>query len=155
MEKPLKEIKMLMKISKMSLDKFELVASLPVDIAKALDLTKVQFEFNIGIGVDIIKKNISIVLTTHVFGEEEKINKLGEIVSTGIFDLENIEEIIAQNEEKIPNVLLASLVGIVIATTRGFFILKTEGTFLQGLILPAVDPMMFFKKPIEQKGIPK
>ena len=145
MEKPLKEIKFSMKISKIELDKFELVQVLPIDLAKGLDLTKIQFEFNIGIGVDIVKKTITIDLTTVLFAEEGKMNKLGEIISSGIFDIENLEEIISEGAGKIPNMMLASLVGITISSTRGFFILKSKGTFVEGVMLPAIDPMTFFK----------
>lgn len=153
MEKTTAEINLSIKILNIVLEEFYLKDKLPIEVAKSLNKDKIQFEFNVGMNVDAAKKTITIELNTNFFDEEKKKNNIGHMNSKGIFEISNLDDIISKTEGKLPNVVLASLIGIAISTTRGFLILKSEKTFMEGVIMPVINPMSFFQQSvkIEQK----
>ncbi|UPT66903.1 MAG: hypothetical protein M0D57_21160 [Sphingobacteriales bacterium JAD_PAG50586_3] len=87
---------------------------------------------------------MSITLSTNFFAEIEKTTKLGQITSSGTFEIYNIDQIVSMHDGKIPNIILANFIGVVLATTRGFLILKTESTIMSGVIMPIINTMSFF-----------
>ncbi len=149
MEQATAEINLSVKILNIMLEEFYLKDKLPIQVAKSLDKAKIQFEFNVGMNVDVAKKTITIELKTNFFDEEKKKNNIGHMNSKGIFEIANLDDITSKTEGKLPNVVLASLIGIAISSTRGFLILKSEKTFMEGVIMPVINPMSFFQQPVK------
>ena len=103
-----------------------------------------SFEQNVNIKTDVNLNNIAINLTIVIYSDLNKTTELGKIHSVANFNVIDLNKIMAKYENKLPNILLANLIGLLISTTRGFMILKSEGTKLDGLMLPAIDPLIFF-----------
>lgn len=102
------------------------------------------FEQNVNIKTDVNLNSIAISLTIFIYSDINKTAQLGQISSIANFNVIELNKILIKYENKLPNILLANLIGLLISTTRGFLILKSEGTKLDGLMLPAIDPMTFF-----------
>jgi hypothetical protein len=135
------------KILNFILEDFYLEDKLPVEVAKSFDKDKIQLEFNVGMNLDTMKKTIAISLNTNFFAEEERKNNVGHINTKSTFELANIDDIIAKTEGKLPNTILASLIGVTLSTTRGVFLIKSEKTFMDGAMIPMMNPMSFFSTP--------
>lgn len=139
------DINLSLKIINFTLEEFKLADKFPVELAKNFDKAKVQFEFNAGINVDLAKKQITISLNTNFFAEEDKKNNIGHINTKGVFEVSNIEEVVSKTQGKLPNVVFATLIGVALSTTRGYFLLKSEKTFMEGTMIPIMNPMSFFE----------
>lgn len=122
---------------------FSTLKKLPADYPK-LDKDIVQFEFNASININHLTQNFHIDLTINFYANIEKTKKLGFISSSGDFEVTNLAEILKQEENKIPLMLLGNIAGLVISATRGFLILKSVGTIMEGLMLPLMDPTRIF-----------
>jgi hypothetical protein len=147
------EINLQLKILNFQMEDFALVERLPVALAKSLDKSKIQFEFNVGMNVDLAKKQIVVNMNTNFFAEEEKKNNIGHINTRGAFEVNNIDEIISKANGQMPNVIFATLIGVTLSTTRGFFLLKSENTFMEGTMIPIMNPMSFFNSaPVVERG---
>jgi|ERR1043165_9104046 hypothetical protein len=140
--KELKEVSLQTKIVEITFDEFKLEKSIKSGIKFNFD--QFQYEFNISIDVNKVKGELSVNLTVNIFSDLEKKNKLGYITSHGIFLVVNFNEVIIN--DKIPNVILANFIGVLISTTRGFLIVKAQGTPIEGAIIPIVTPNSFFGK---------
>lgn len=151
-ENKLQEINLSVKILTIKLDDFKLAEVVPAVLVNNFNKDKIQFEFNIGMNLDLVKKNIHIDLSTQLFADEEKKINLGFLKTSGDFEVANIEDIVKGYEGKVPNVILASLIGVLLSTSRGFLILKSEGTIMEGVIMPIMNPLAFFPKPLEVKA---
>lgn len=143
-EKKIQAINLSVKILNIKLDDYKIVDVVPAIIVNKLNKEKIQFEFNIEMNTNLIKKNIHIVLTTQLFADEEKKINLGYIKSSGDFEVLNIEDITKGFDGKVPNVIFANFIGVLLSTTRGFLILKSEGTIIEGVYMPMMNPMNFF-----------
>lgn len=151
-EKLLQEISLTFKIMDLKLIDFHAQTSLPEKLKKkGLNKDNIQFEFNLGVHVNPSKKLIRIDLNTNFYADPEKSILLGDLSSSGEFEIFNLEDILKDFEGKIPNVIVANLIGIVVSTTRGFFILKTIGTVLDGVMMPIINTDIFFPKEVDKK----
>ena len=151
-EKEIRKISLSMKIIDIKLVEFSILKDLPPNYADTgLDRGKVQFEFNVNIHIDALNETIRIELNTIFYAEEEKKTVLGNLSSSGDFKALNIAEIIKDFKGKFPNVVLASLIGVVLSTSRGFLILKSVGTIMEGIIMPIINPNIFFPKQPDSK----
>lgn len=146
MEKPTDKIELSTKIIDLSLNSIDIKGASNFDASILSDKSKFQFEFNVNMNFDLGKKLLSITLTTNFFADIEKTISLGKMSSSGIFEIYNIDQIISMHEGKIPNIILANFIGIVLATTRGFLILKSENTIMSEVIMPIIDTMSFFQQ---------
>ena len=61
----------------------------------------------------------------------------------------NLSDILKQFNDKIPNIIIANYMGVLISTTRGFFIDRIDNTPLKGAMIPIVNPMTFFPNEIK------
>lgn len=145
-KKKLQEISLTMKIIDLKLVGFSALNDLPPDFAETgIEKDKIQFEFNVRMHTDSANKNrIQIDLKTNFYADLEKKIILGNLNSSGDFEVLNLNEIKKDFNGKIPNVVLANLIGIVLSTSRGFLILKSIGTVMEGILMPIMNPNMFF-----------
>lgn len=139
-----KELNIQTKIGEIKLDNFHLEKS--ILSGKKLNLENFQYEFNVNMNVNTSKKEITVNLIVNIYSDKEKKNKIGNINSHGVFIVYNLAEIIKASEGKIPNIILANFIGVVISTTRGFLIDKSLNTPIDGAIIPMVSPLTFFPK---------
>lgn len=139
-----KELNIQTKIGEIKLDNFHLEKS--ILSGKKLNLENFQYEFNVNMNVNTSKKEITVNLIVNIYSDIEKKNKIGNINSHGVFIVYNLAEIIKASEGKIPNIILANFIGVVISTTRGFLIDKSLNTPIDGAIIPMVSPLTFFPK---------
>lgn len=112
------------------------------DKIKTEDIT---FEFNLHYSLNEEAKTMTIESLTKIFSDKSKSLNLGEMKSVAIFEIPNIEKVL-NDEKKLPMDLIATLMGVLLSTTRGFLILKSKGTILQGSIIPVINPSEFFNQ---------
>lgn len=149
--KEISPISLISKIKDLKLLEYQIAETVPSSLVGKLDKDKVQFEFNIGIRMDIVKKTITITLNTQLFADEQKTIKLGYINSEGEFEILNLDEILSLFENKLPNAILANYTGVVIGTTRGFLIPVAKGTLMEGIFMPMINPLTLFSQPNESE----
>jgi hypothetical protein len=139
------ELSFTMKIIDLKLIDFNALSDLPDNYKDTgIDKDKIQFEFNVGMNVGPIKKRIRISLNVNFFADVEKKTLLGSLNSLGDFEVIDLDEIIKKFDGKIPNIILANLIGVVLSTSRGFFILKSSGTIMENTMLPIINTNVFF-----------
>ncbi|MGP8215316.1 MAG: hypothetical protein ACLQQ4_07115 [Bacteroidia bacterium] len=145
------------RIVDIKLEKFHL-ETLSAEQIKNLNKEKVMFEFTPKAKMDVPKSRLHIDLFTDIYSDETKAQKIGEIVSIGDFDIINLAEIL-EKFKGIPNIVLSVFLSTLIATTRGMYIIKSEGTFLDKIMIPIISMETFFKTPplsaAPQSSIPK
>ncbi|MDX2250600.1 MAG: hypothetical protein SF052_27710 [Bacteroidia bacterium] len=109
---------------------------------------------------DTAQKLARVILNiqTDIQFEDDESNELKSVTSIGKFRLgfsflvDNFEELIqiSEKEETIPSVdgtLITHILAIAYATARGMILVKTMGTYLEGAILPIIDPSELLNKP--------
>ncbi len=141
---PIKELTIQTKIGEIKFVDFQLEKSITSDTK--LNLEHFQYEFNINISVNMPKNEVSVNLNVNIYSDLEKKNKVGHINSNGIFVVFNLTDIINQSGGKIPNLVFANFIGVLISTTRGFLIDKSQKTPIEGAMIPIVNPLIFFPK---------
>ena len=100
---------------------------------------------------DLENKMIRIRLNTILEGRNKTEDKLG---ITGEFNIEfhmfveNLPDFIVKedSQEKISSDLGSTLMGIVYSTARGIILERTQGTYLNGVILPVINPQILIKE---------
>lgn len=147
-----KNIGVTTKIHSISLNNFK-VADISKEQKKSLNKDKFAFEFNMNVKIEPKKKEITIHNLTTIFADDSKTNYLGEIEATGVFELQNFEEVTEASKGMMPNGIIAMYIGLLLSTTRGMLLLKTEGTAIEGALMPIVNTGSFFspKTTAEQK----
>lgn len=153
-ENKIHELSFSMKIIDLKLVDFNALSELPLNYKESgLDSDNIQFEFNVGLNVNQTKKRIRVNLNVKFFADLEKKIGLGGLNSYGEFEVIDLEEIIKDFEGNIPNIILANLIGVVLSTSRGFLILKSSETVMEGAMMPIINPNVFF--PQIQENIAK
>ncbi len=114
----------------------------------------ITYEFNINVGLRIPENLVLLTLNTKFFESEKKEVLLGEMASSGTF---HIPELKAASEQfgQIPNQLISTLAGVLVSTSRGFFLMKVENTHLQGAVIPIINPGAFFNKEEKLHEMPR
>ena len=97
------------------------------------------------------KKNIRVRLEIILDGIDERENLIGIQGDFGLdfhFHVENLDEFIEEldGNKKVSGNLGPTLISIAYSTARGIVIERTQGTFLNGTILPVIDPNVFLKE---------
>lgn len=112
------------------------------------DLTRFDFNMEIGFGVVPAEKEVRFIFSFSVHPYQKKDIEVGKLTIEVIFFIVNMESIMQANKKKIklPDMFLASLIGIVISTARGVWVSKVAGTSLDSAILPVLNPSEFLKK---------
>ncbi len=138
-----KEIEISTKIQSINLISFKTADNVLIK----LDKDKFVFEHGINVKISPGTKEIVVHSTTTIFAEIEKLNYLGEIETSGIFELLNFNEVTSPHNGNMPNGILAMYIGVLLSTTRGFLILKSQGTIIEDALIPIIDAGKFFTKP--------
>ena len=119
---------------------------------EASKIDKNTFEFNISIGMyaNPEQKIIGYNVFVDVFTDKSKSIKISELATQIIYEIVNFNEAISKDEAKkvlnIPDIFITTLISIALSTTRGIFAAKTEGSVLDGVYIPIMDPKVF--KPV-------
>ncbi|MCW3110576.1 MAG: hypothetical protein JWQ09_5082 [Segetibacter sp.] len=108
--------------------------------------------FEVQTGIDLPNEGIRFVFKVTLNGtneNDEPIEVKAEYTLEFSFQIEELEGyIVKQNEETKELILQAPLGGtlmaIVYSTSRGIILTRTQGTILDGIILPVIDPMKLF-----------
>lgn len=115
------------------------VETLPSTKKAKLDSNQFAFEFNVSADIDSKNKLIKLVSVIKIYSDSSKKLFLGEIESKGSFLLENYNDLKRESDGAIANVVVSTFIGVILSTTRGFLILKSKGTIIDGSILPLID----------------
>lgn len=150
--KEIPQISISSKILNLQLIECTFEKNVPVELVTKMDREKVQFEFNFGIRTDIVKKTVNVTLTTNFFADESKSINLGRIITGGEFEITNMDEVLGAFDGKLPNLIFANFVGVVIGTTRGFLITNAKGSVMEGIYLPMIHPLTLFPQNLETKN---
>lgn len=106
--------------------------------------------FNIGIEqrIDSEKRLVTVVLNISVANNPKNEQVYFNIITGCTFELEEIESLIDEKTQlvNLPEQVAVLLNSISISTTRGIMFSELKGTYLQGAILPIVDPRIFTRK---------
>jgi hypothetical protein len=98
----------------------------------------IVFEFNVGVGINETEKTVKVDLLTKIFADKEKTLLVGEMDTSGLFEIVNMKDLIKEHKT-LPHGIIVLLIGVLISTTRGFLLIKSQGTILEGSIIPIVN----------------
>lgn len=119
------------------------------------NIDRKSFFFNISLGtlINPANKIIGFDVIQFVSLDKEMSNKVCELISHIDFEIVNFDEIVQKtdkiNEIKIPDQIMLTLISISLSTARGIFAAKVEGSALEGVYMPVIDPATFKKIPIQ------
>jgi hypothetical protein len=102
------------------------------------------FKFNINIEhlVNVNENCIAIKPNVEIFTEENDF-VLGKLSSSLIFEFENLNSYVVDNEVKLPTDIIVAINSISISTIRGIMFSTFKGTYLHNAFLPVIDPKAF------------
>lgn len=103
------------------------------------------FEVSVSSRINLEMSLIDIIVTVKIFIDKEKKNPIASIDTSSIFEVINLNEVMIKENQviKIPEILVLTLIGISISTTRGMLIAKTSGSILQNAFIPVLNPSDF------------
>jgi len=139
----LKEINLLSKIKSITCDSFS-IEKISKKLVQEIDINHIIFELSVNTKPDTSTGELTVSATVEIFSDQTKNIFLGKLISSGTFSIVNFDEIVKAHGGKIPAPVVATFIGLLLSTTRGFLILKTTSTFLEGCMLPIVNPSKFF-----------
>lgn len=123
-------------------------------------MDRLGFNFNISFASSIepSKKIIAFDILVDIYTEKELLNKVSELASRIEYMIMNFDDLIKNinNQLVIPDQLMIMLTSISLSTTRGILAAKLEGSALEGVHLPVIDPKSFKPlnfHPINKQGI--
>jgi hypothetical protein len=120
-----------------------------------------SFHFNIAIGTFFNPKNkiIGFDVIQDLYLDKELTKKVSELISRIEFEIINFEDVVKHNEKlkkiKVPDQIMITLISISLSTARGIFASKVEGSALEGVYMPIVNPKNFMKFPISSDTVSK
>ena len=121
---------------------------------EARNTDRKSFHFNIALGTAINTKNkvIGFEVIQDVYLDKELTKKVSELISRIEFEIINFEEVVKHDEKlkeiKIPDQVKTTLISISLSTSRGIFASKVEGSVLEGVYMPIVNPAAFKKSQV-------
>jgi hypothetical protein len=127
------------RIKNISLVSFK-IFSFDADKAPVIDPSKLIFGISVDFKIDANSGIINILAHFDIVTDDLSKLLVGQIESLGEFKVENMEEVLKAHSGKFPNEIITIFIGALISTTRGFYILKSVNTILEGTMLPIVDP---------------
>ena len=139
-EAPSSDVSITIILQEIKLQRFVVLEKIPV---KRIDKNRLTFEFAINVRVEPESRQVMINSTITIYYDLTKKIYLGEIETSGAFEIANFAEISHSNT--IPTQALALLTGVVISTTRGMLLIKAEGSIIHGALLPITDSWAFFR----------
>jgi hypothetical protein len=112
------------------------------------------YEFKVTFQPNPSAKTLLINIITKVFTEETKQTQVGEIEAEGLFSLENMEDILTQFSGNMPIGVYATFLGVLLSTVRGIILVKSEGTIIEGNLIPIINPMDIIRNGINPITLP-
>ena len=148
MEEKLNTVSITSRIKSIKLDEF-IITENAKKLKVPINIESLSFDLSVNVKVEPLSKTITVISNSYVYSDLQRTETYCKFSSTGVFHLLNFEEIAKQFNNSIPNFIASMFAGVLISSTRGMAILKSEGTVLEGFILPIIDPTTLFK----QEGI--
>lgn len=108
---------------------------------------KFRFEFNVNFTLNPSENELIYDMNLKVIPEPDHDIVLGTLKIEIRFFVENIVNFLNADKTQInlPDVFMATLIGIVISTARGIWASKVMGTKLEKAVLPIINPHDFIK----------
>lgn len=102
------------------------------------------FRYEVNVKPDQSLNGFQIKCKTLIFSNPDENFHLGTIETYGEFVVSNLKQVLEHFNGNTPTDLLALFTGVVISSTRGMLIIKSQNTILEGVIIPMMDPKVFF-----------
>lgn len=120
-----------------------------------INIQEFSFDINLERKVDHNLKSLVVITNIDITSISDTSNKLGSVSTATVFTIENFNEVIKMDENKlthhISDAMMDILNSISISSTRGVMSQIFRGTFLHHAVLPILDPKAFTQKPQAQK----
>lgn len=145
MSKKEKKVNINFGISKISILDYCIESSkINIDPSETIKFT---FNFELGFGINREKETLNFLLNIKAIPQSQGDIVVGFLKTEMQFFIKNIEKFLLSDEPKIdlPDMFMATLVGLVISTSRGIWASKVMGTKLESIIMPLVDPNELLK----------
>ena len=148
-----KQLNITFSIKEIKTLKFEII-----NIANDYQLIKENLQFQIHplTFMDYEKKILGFDIIISVFLDKEKQNKICELITRISYKVLNLYDLIPPDDKfssKIPENFMHTLLSIALSTSRGILSAKTEGSLLNGIYLPIINPSVFKPIPVEKNII--
>lgn len=108
-----------------------------------VDPAKIIFEIHIQLNLNAAESKVTIVNPVEIFADASRALKLGAISVKAEFVIENFEEVQVNNELPVP--VAATLIGVLISSTRGMLKLMARGSCFESAIIPILNPLSFLQ----------
>lgn len=122
------------------------------DEASKTDRNDFQFNISLTTFLDPVNKIIGFNVIQDIFIDKELTKKVCELITRIEFNVENFKEIVTHNDKikefRIPDQFMMTLISISLSTSRGIFAAKVEGSALEGVYMPVVNPAQFKQQKI-------
>jgi hypothetical protein len=123
-------------------------------------ITGYRFKTDLAIALNLEEKIVGLKLTIHIETLDKNKHELdikASYTHEFVFRVENLEDFVDpkeedEKEENIDPLLIGTLAGIAYSTLRGIIITRTQGTPLNAVILPVIDPKKVTGLTIEEKA---
>ena len=106
-----------------------------------------SFSFELGIGLNLAENIVGLELMVQIQATSKNGQSLAITAAYThefIFKVENLADFLDQDEEpdepKLDRIMAGTLAGIAYSTVRGIVFSRTQGTLLNAVILPVIDP---------------
>lgn len=139
----------------------ELKITFRIDICKILSFSAIYneelekknyisdytFEISINQEIDKSKKTVSYKSDVKIYLDPKKEIFLGYISTLNVFTILNFEDIVKVSDKDrnfgLPLPVASTLLSLSFSNTRGMLVAKSEGTSMQKVILPILNPVKF------------
>ena len=118
-----------------------------------LNLTELKenliFKVTPSFSLDVVSKVVDINTLIGIYFDKKKQNRICELLTSIKFGVKNIDSFIDKKDDNLvnlPDQFIQTLISISLSTSRGILAAKTEGTILNGIYLPVLNPSKF--KPV-------
>lgn len=112
-------------------------------------VNNIVFSFDIALEqrFNVEQELIFVICDITIFPQDNPEQKLGKYRSSCIFKVNNLSKYIAENKKiNLSENFIVTLNSVALSTTRGLMFSLFKGTFLQGAILPLLDPSQYKKE---------
>lgn len=140
------------------------VLSGSINSSEAVDPDRIigyNTHFDFAQGLNVENNAVRVIIGVRLVARDVDNNKLdvnGEYKTEFIFKVENLKDFVIENEKQkshqiivINSLLSGTLAGIAYSTLRGIVLSRTQGTALEGVILPVIDPVKLINGEFNEK----
>jgi hypothetical protein len=132
--------------------KFKMIKTLKFSVNntdEAYKAKKEELQFNISAAnfLDVENSVIGFDITIGVFIDKELTKQIADLIVRTEYELTKLSEIIKHDTNKnrilLPDQLMMTLLSVALSSARGILAAKTEGSVLEGVYMPIIDPTKF------------